>query len=145
MKIETLIVDGNVAFRESLKSLLCKHFPEMSVYEADNGEEAWQKLGVGHPQIVFSDIRIHKEDGLELVRRIRELYPDVILVVITGYDGLEYRQAAYSRGADCYIPKGTASSADILSLVESFESRELPQWGLGIDYLNPQPPALPWK
>jgi DNA-binding NarL/FixJ family response regulator len=145
MLIETLIVDDSVVFRESLKALLCKHFPDMLVIEAGTGEEAWQKLGEGHTQLVFSDIRIQKENGLDLVRRIRQSYPNVILVVITGHDGLEYREAAYSKGADCYIPKYAASSSDILNLIESFQSGQLPEWGLGADYLNPQPPALPWK
>lgn len=141
----TLIVDDSDVFRETLRGLLGKHFPAMGVMEARNCTEAWQKLGESHPQLVFSDIRIQNEDGLELVQRIRQLYPDVILVVITGHDCLEYREAAYSKGADCYIPKNTASSSDILNLIESFQSGKQPQWELGSDYLNPTPPALPWK
>ncbi|MBI1425269.1 MAG: response regulator [Gammaproteobacteria bacterium] len=144
MVLDILIVDDNVVFRETLKALLCKHFPAMSVIEAGNAADAWRKLRDGNPQLVFSDIRIQNENGLELVRRIRQSHPEVILVVIGGYDSLEYREAAYSMGADCYIPKQTASSSDILNLVKSFQSGQLPQWELGADYLNPHTPALRW-
>jgi len=144
MLIETLIVDDSAIFRETLKFLLCKHFPEMSVTEAGTSAEAWQKLGDIIPQLVFSAIRIQDENGLELIRRIRQKYPDVILVVISGHDAIEYRKAAYAKGADCYIPKNIASSSDILNFVESIKSEQLPQWGLGSDYLNPEPHALTW-
>ena len=140
-----LIVDDSDVFRGTLKGLISKHFPDMSVAEACSCTEAWQKLEEVSPQIVFSDLRIHKEDGLNLVEQIRAAYPDMILVVITGHDFPEYREVAYARGADCYIPKNTASSSDILSLVASFLSGEMPQWQLGSDYLNPAPPAHPWK
>lgn len=145
MIFETLIVDNSAVFRESLKGLLFRHFPAMSVVEAENGAEAWQRLDESQPQLVFLDIRLREEDGLDLVWRIRLSYPDVVVAVITGHDGHEYREAAYSRGADCYVPKNSVTSSDITCLIESIRSGQPPKWALGIEYLNPLSPAHAWE
>ena len=143
--IDTLIVDDNIEFREILKTLFAHHFPEMSVSEAGSCAEAWQQIVDGHPHLIFSDINLHDENGLKLTWRIRQSYPDVVVVVMTACDGPEYREAAFARGADCFVPKFTATLADILTLVKSFETGQYPKWDLGADYLNPSPPGHPWK
>jgi len=145
MMFETLIVDNSAVFRESLKELLFRHFPAMSVLEAENGDAAWQRLDEVRPQLIFLDISLRDEDGLELMWRIRLSYPYIVVAVISGHDGLEYREAAYAKGADCYVPKNLVTSSDIKCLIESIQSGQPPQWELGSDYLNPTPPALPWK
>lgn len=145
MITDVLIVDDSEVFRKTLKSLMFKNFPGMSVSEAGSADEALQKIDECCPQLVFSDIRIQNDGGLDLVKEIRQCHPEIILVVITSNDALEYREAAFSKGADCYIPKSTASSLDIVDLIDSFVSRIRPKWKLGIDYINPYPPAHPWN
>jgi len=142
---DVLLVDDSPVFRDSLKDLLIRHFPEMMVDEAANCSDAWRKLTTNCPHMIFSDISLQDEDGFAFINQIRQSYPDVVLAVITGHDGLEYREAAYANGADCYVPKNTATTADILCLIESIHSGKLPLWALGADYINPAPPARPWK
>ncbi len=145
MIFETLIVDNSAVFRESLKELLFKHFPAMSVVEAENGDAAWLRLDEARPQLIFLDISLRGEDGLELMWRIRLSHPYIVVAVISGHDGLEYREAAYSNGADCYVPKHSVTSADIKCLIESIRSGYSPQWALGAEYLNPISPSHAWE
>lgn len=140
----TLIVDDSAEFRRSLSDLLHARFPETSVAEARNGGEAWKQLIEHQPGLVFIDIKLRNEDGLQLTSRIRRSYPDVVVAVFTAYDTPEYREAAYHNGADCFVPKGMVTVSDIVCLIESVATRQRPQWALGACYLNPTPPTRRW-
>jgi len=52
------------------------------------------------------DIRLPGENGLELTKRIKMNYPDIIMVILTSYALPEYRQAARESMADYFVPKG---------------------------------------
>jgi len=145
MDIDVLLVDDSPVFRESFRELLDRHLPEVTVEEAADSAEAWHKLEEYRPRLLLSDISLQGENGFEFIGQIRQAYPDVVLAVITGHDGQEYREAAYARGADCFVPKNAATSSDILCLIEAIRSGQPPVWSLGSDYLNPAPPAWPWK
>lgn len=145
MWFNTLIVDDSAEFRTSLKALLHWQFPAMSVAEAGSASEAWQRLAEERPRLILADIRLRGEDGLDLTENIRRFCPDVVVAVVTVWDTPEYRKAAYAKGADCFVPKKTATLADVVSLVNSVRTGQWPQWTLGDDYLNPNPPAHPWK
>lgn len=141
----TLIVDDNAVYRDLLTNLLRADFPGMSVIEAGNCAETWQRLAECQPNLIFTDINLQEEDGLDLALHIRHEFPDVVVAIMTSYDGPEYRAAAYACGADCFVPKNSVSLSDIMRLVESIQSHRLPQWALGPEYLNPAPPAHPWN
>ena len=72
------------------------------------GETFLTEIDSFHPKIVFMDIRLPGENGLELTKKIKKNYPDVIIVVITSYDLPEYRQAARESMADYFLPKGSS-------------------------------------
>lgn len=145
MEFSALIIDDNADFRYLLNTMLCLHFPTMSIAEAENSVAAWQRIVSHHPNLIFSDVKLKDEDGLELIQHIRAINCEIIIAVVTGFDGPEYRDAAYEAGADCFIPKKTASLTDFVSLVRSLQSRHLPQWTLGPEYINPNPPSHPWE
>jgi len=100
-----LIVEDNVFFLQFFKETLRSRFPSMEISEAANGEEAMQKINVLRPEVVFMDVRLPGESGLELTRKIKTQYPDIIVVIITNYDLPEYREAAYESKADHFISK----------------------------------------
>jgi DNA-binding NarL/FixJ family response regulator len=115
----TLIVEDSLDFRSSLSELLCERFPCMSVGEAGNGAEAMDKLSHGLPQLIFMDIKLPDTSGLELTRAIKTRHDGVVIVVITAYDIPEYREAAMESGASYFVPKSTATGAEIAALVDS--------------------------
>lgn len=91
----------------------------MEIIEAEDGKEAMQKIGVQPPDLVFMDIKLPGENGLDLTWKIKAKYPDVIVIILTSYDTLEYREAADRAKANYFLSKGTSSKESILSLVES--------------------------
>lgn len=115
----TLIVEDSPAFRSSLSELLCERFPCMSIQEAADGAEAMDKLGHGLPQLIFMDINLPDTNGLDLTRAIKTQHDGVVIVVLTAYDIPEYQAAAMESGASYFVPKNSATGADIAALVDS--------------------------
>ena len=105
---KTLIVDDNVTSRQMLKEGLCSRFPTMEIEEEPDGRDLFNKIDSFHPKIVFMDIRLPGENGLELTKKIKKNYPDIIIVILTSYDLPEYRQADRESMADYFIPKDSS-------------------------------------
>ncbi len=114
----TLIVDDNTAFRQSLVEILHARFPLMAIDEAGDGKHAMEKVDGFHPDLVFMDIKLPDDNGLNLTRAIKADHAATAIVVITSYDIPEYREAALQSGANHFIAKGTSSGEEILRLVE---------------------------
>jgi len=91
----------------------------MHFEEAKDGEEAIEKINALHPDLVFMDIKLPGESGLEVKRRIRASEFQGPIVIMTNYDFQEYREAAKSCGADYFVSKGSSTVEEILSLVDS--------------------------
>lgn len=119
MMFKTLIVEDNAVFRQSLVETLSSRFPTMAIHEAGNGKVAMQQVNDFDPDLVFMDIKLPDENGLNLTRSIKAAHSATSVVIITTHDIPEYREAARLCGACHFIPKGSSSGDDILTLVES--------------------------
>lgn len=114
-----LLVEDNESFRQLLADTLFTRFPGIDVEEAVDGVDALCKVEYLHPDMIFMDIRLPGENGLELTRKIKEVYGYIVIVILTGHDLPEYRQRAFRNGADCFISKGSDDCMeDLLALVE---------------------------
>ncbi len=114
-----LIVEDSPILRDTLKGILAKRFPSISIEEASNAEEAlseFQKIG---PSLIFMDIRLPDKNGLEITRIIKETDPAIKIIILTSYDIPEYREAAFRNGANHFLTKGSVTIEFITSLVAS--------------------------
>ena len=116
---KVLIVEDSALFRESFTWALCQRFPAVEFHGAGDGEEALQKVETVHPNLIFMDIRLPGESGLELTRKIKTSHPDILIIILTSYDLPEYREAATRYRADYFFSKGSSEAANIFKLVES--------------------------
>lgn len=121
--LKTLIVEDNAPFRQSLREMLCERFPAMVVDEAENGEEAMQKVEESLPHLVFVDIKLPDENGLEVTRKIKARHSATKVIILTSYDLPEYREAADQYGADYFLAKGSSSREEIMALVDDISSK----------------------
>ncbi len=115
----TMLVEDNVIFRESLRDSLRLKFPSIEIIEAVNGAEALEKIGVLPPHLIFMDIRLPGQSGLELTEKIKTLYPDVMIIILTNYDIPEYREAAARFKADYFFSKDSMAIEEVIPLVKS--------------------------
>ena len=101
--ITCLVVDDEAPLRSVLS-----HALEKSGYEcitAASGMEALELLEVNEVPVVFSDIRMPEMDGVTLVGKIRERWPEIAIVVITAVTDVEVAVACLQMGAMDYITK----------------------------------------
>jgi len=117
--LKTLIVEDNAFFRGVLKEKLQSLSPTMVINEAAEGCEALQKVDALKPELVFMDIRLPGENGIQLTQKIKAKYPNTKVIFLTSYDSSEYREAAIRAGGNCYIPKESLGHLKIEKLVEA--------------------------
>ena len=116
--LKVLIVEDSTLFRQLFRETLHDRFPAIEIHEAANGEEALRKVEMLRPNLIFMDIRLPGENGLELTRKVKHQYPNIIVIILTGYDLPEYREAS-SQYADYFFSKDSSTTDNIFTLVES--------------------------
>ena len=85
---------------------------------AYSGREALKKMKSLSYGILLTDIRMEGMDGLELVRQVREAYPQTVCILMTAYDQFSYAQQAIRLGVKDFLVKPCAEST-MRSLIES--------------------------
>lgn len=75
------------------------------VGDAENGEDAMEKIEMLEPDVVLTDIRMPYMDGLQLAEKVRQRYPSMRVVIFSGYDDFEYAQRAIKLNVSEYILK----------------------------------------
>ncbi len=121
--LNVLLVEDNELFRQTLKGILTSRFPSMRIEEAGDGKEALSLTKNRPPELIFMDISLPGENGLQVTKKIRKLYPDIFIIILTSYDSLQYREAALQAGADYFISKKSSSTRDIIEFIKSLISR----------------------
>ena len=115
----TLLVDDHAGFRASVSDVLRRQFPQVEVDEAGDGPEALRAIEDCGTDLVLLDIKLPNGNGIELTKAIKTAHTSVTVVILTGHDLPQYRQAAFRNGADCFIYKGSISCMnDVLARVE---------------------------
>lgn len=80
-----LIVDDEPAARQNVRSLLEYHRPGDRIFEAQNASEALGIINEQTPQVIFLDIEMPGESGIELLRKTHKKFPEIHVVFITAY------------------------------------------------------------
>jgi two-component system response regulator YesN len=120
--LRVLLVEDNRIYREAFKENLSRNFPTLLIDEAENADEALQKINTTPPHLIFMDIRLPGVSGLQLTQKIKKDSPKIHIAMLTGYDLPEYRQAATQFGADGFFAKESLKWDEVEALVKSIES-----------------------
>lgn len=81
----TLIVDDEPLARENVKSLLKTHRPDDLILEAENGKQAMEVIERHSPQLMFLDIEMSGQTGIELLQELRRKNIGLHVVFVTAY------------------------------------------------------------
>ncbi len=119
-----LIVDDEAGPRESLRMILK---PIYEVHTAQNGHEAITFIAQKKVDVVTLDLRMPGLSGIELLKEIKKMQPDIEAVIVTGYGTLGNAQEAICCGACDFISK-PFNVPDIIAIVsKAFERRSYNQ------------------
>ena len=98
-----LIADDEKLERNGIKLLLKREGAECEILEAENGKVALGILMDRKVDILFSDIKMPYMNGLELTEKARELYPDLEIIIFSGYNDFTYARDALRYGVVDYV------------------------------------------
>ena len=108
--IGVLIADDHPVVRMGLEALVSDASGMCVVAEAASGEEAVELALRHRPDVVLMDLRMPGFGGVEAIQRIRAVWPDARIVVLTTYDGDEDIYRALRAGARAYLLKDVPRS-----------------------------------
>ncbi|MDT8342633.1 MAG: sigma-54 dependent transcriptional regulator [Longimicrobiales bacterium] len=118
-----LVVDDETAILETLEILLRRE--GFRVRTASSGREALEALEAEVPDVVLTDIRMPGLDGLELLAHVREVDPEVAVILMTAQASLQSAMQAVNRGAFYYLQKPFANDELLGLLRRACETRRL--------------------
>ena len=101
--IKILIADDEALVRAGIKSLISwEKYGYEIIEEAQNGEEAYQKIVSLHPDILITDIKMPKMDGITLLRTLKENNISIASIILSCYDEFDLVREAMRYGAKDY-------------------------------------------
>lgn len=105
--IKVLIVEDEIYSRQSLIKQI-KEFDfnhQFSILEASNGEKGLELYRKERPELIFTDIRMPKMDGLELLHQVKKIDTKVNVIMISAYADFQYAKTSLNQGAEGYLLK----------------------------------------
>jgi DNA-binding NarL/FixJ family response regulator len=114
--INIFVVDDHEIFRDGLRVLIDTAEDMNLIGEAESGASVLEKLADLHPDLILMDIHMPDENGIEVTRRIKQHYPDMIVLMLTMFEDDKSVFAAMRAGASGYILKGIKPSEMLQTL-----------------------------
>src|SRR5262249_7633654 len=97
-----LVVDDEIGVRESIRLIFNK---SLRLHEARSGQEALQKVKEETPDVILLDIMMPGSDGLETLKKIKEIHPDGQVIMLTALNTARTAFTAKETGAFDYVTK----------------------------------------
>jgi DNA-binding NarL/FixJ family response regulator len=99
------IVDDSVKLRKRLYELLSDVDNVQVIGQAGNADQVLDEIRVLKPDTVLLDIRLPGKNGIQLLGEIKQLQPEITVIIMTNYDYPQYRQKSFQAGADHFFNK----------------------------------------
>lgn len=126
--LKVFLVEDESVVREALRdNIPWQQYGYRFVGEAGDGEMALPLIRKTVPDVLITDIKMPFMDGLALSHIVKQEYPDMKIVIISGYDDFEYARQAISEGVDEYLLKPVTRSTLQKALSELREKIEAEQ------------------
>jgi DNA-binding NarL/FixJ family response regulator len=110
------IVDDHPLLRQGL-ALLINREPDLAVCgEAEEAQSAMKAIAAKQPDILIADISLNGPDGLDLLKNLRTLYPDLPVLVLSMHDESIYAERALRARANGYIMKQEATEKVLVAV-----------------------------
>ncbi|GGD62214.1 response regulator transcription factor [Paenibacillus nasutitermitis] len=116
-----IIVEDEPPIIRSIKEKIARTDPDFKVVgEYHNGEAALLELDIIKPHVLITDLRMPIMDGPALLEKVREKYPDMVCIILSGYQNFEYARMAIRKGITDYLlkPPTEQSIAELLTSVK---------------------------
>lgn len=126
-KIRVMLVDDHGLIREGIKQILELEKDIVVVGQAGDGEEAFVKVEDLKPDIILLDINMPKVNGIEALRRFKDIGIESKIIMLTIHEDKEYIMETMKLGADGYILKDSSADCFIKAIRDVLNGKEFIQ------------------
>ncbi len=124
MEFQILVVDDEDIARENVVYMLNKE-KHYHIESAADGEEAIALIEQNEYDLVLTDLKMKKKDGMQVLDTVKKLWPDTEVIIITGYATIDTAVNAMRQGAYYYLPKPVKIDELMALVVNALDKRKL--------------------
>jgi two-component system response regulator YesN len=118
-----LLADDENSVLETLRGSVSWHILGVDqVLTAQDGKKALDIIEGGRIDLLITDIRMPRMDGLELIRNVRNLYPDIHCILLTAYSEFSYAKEAISLGVENYLLKPVSKEEVVQTVTKALDN-----------------------
>lgn len=105
--IQIALVDDHALFRKGMAALLEDEESMQVIFEAESGEDLFEKLLHDKPQLILMDLEMPGMDGIEATERISKEYPEIKVIALTMHEDAKFISRLMEVGASAYLLKNS--------------------------------------
>ena len=138
-----ILVDDEEEIRKSIiRKIKWEENGFLVAGDAENGEDALEKIELLEPDLILTDIRMPYMDGLTLAERVRQKYPSMKIVIFSGYDDFEYAKQAIKLNVTEYILK-PVNVEELTAILQKIKAKLFPEDRQAFYIIFPQKVYIP--
>ena len=112
-----LLLDDNQRYRNQLRRMIGRVYPQAMIYVSENTAEALRLTKQFSPQIIFVDVVLGDEDGIRCTRRIKAISPSSRVILISAYPDREFHRRGLQAGATAFLDKKDLDAATLYQII----------------------------
>ena len=116
---KVLILDPSPIFRRTLKEVIQTSEMHVDIREAENTDQAENILKNDPPDVVFFDIALPRDNGIEFIASIKGMVPESRIVVLTSHDSAEHEAASIQKGANYFLSKERSGGLRLIDVIHT--------------------------
>lgn len=122
--IRVALVDDHIFIREGLKQFLSQHVDIRVTAEASNGKEALEIARSGEVDVILLDISMPDQSGVDALSAIKARFPDLAVLILSGYPEMHYATNLLRQGASGYLNKECDPDEVVLAIRTVYRGRK---------------------
>ena len=121
-QIAVLLIDDSRRYRQQLRRMVGKAYPNVMIYEASNIQEGTQLVDQVTPNIAFIDVVLGDEDGIRCTRQIKRYHSSVRVILMSAYPDREFHRLGIEAGATAFLDKKDLDVATLNQILEDLST-----------------------
>ena len=112
-----LIVDDNQRYRQQLRRMVGRIYPQATIYDATNSADALHLVRQIRPQIAFVDVVLGDENGIQCTRWIKAEFHHSRVILMSAYPDREFHRQGLEAGANAFLDKKDIDAATLYQII----------------------------
>jgi DNA-binding NarL/FixJ family response regulator len=112
-----LVVDDNARYRQQMRRMIGRIYPQATIYEAANTEEALALVQRVAPRLTFVDVVLGEENGIRCTQRIKAEARQARVILMSAYPDREFHRLGLQAGASAFIDKKDLDTETLYQII----------------------------